>query len=105
MRVVADLDELSAKRGIDVKGRPLDRDGREPPVDGAPDGVEEERTEEPYATFNTTSGEVFGSITLWPYMQAGFVAPEEPGTEGQWIVVLRDRRGGMGWWVQDWIAL
>ncbi len=69
------------------------------------DGVEEERTEEPYATFSTTSGEVFGSITLWPYMQAGFVAPLEEGTEGQWIVVLRDRRGGMGWWVQDWIAL
>jgi len=69
------------------------------------DEVEEERVEEPYATFSTTSGEVFGSITLWPYMQAGFVAPEEPGTKGQWIVVLRDRRGGMGWWVQDWVTM
>lgn len=68
------------------------------------DGIEEERVEEPYATFNTTSGEVFGSITLWPYMQAGFVAPEEPGRKGQWVVVLRDRRGGMGWWVQDWVT-
>jgi hypothetical protein len=107
------LDAISMPAGVEVQidaGEPYELGITIP--DGArevytflnSDGVEEERVEEPYATFNTTSGEVFGSITLWPYMQAGFVAPEEAGTRGQWFVVLRDRRGGMAWWVQDWVT-
>jgi hypothetical protein len=66
------------------------------------EGVVEQRVEEPYATFLTTSGTIDGWITLWPYMSATFVAPEESGATGKWFVILRDRRGGMGWWVQDW---
>jgi hypothetical protein len=66
------------------------------------EGVVEQRVEEPYATFLTTSGTIEGWITLWPYMSATFVAPEESGATGKWFVILRDRRGGMGWWVQDW---
>ncbi|MBX2801367.1 MAG: hypothetical protein KTR31_27060 [Myxococcales bacterium] len=65
------------------------------------DGVVEERTEEPYAAWFSTGGTLNETITLWPFMEASWVAPEE-GESGTWFSVVRDRRGGMSWWLQDW---
>lgn len=68
------------------------------------DGALEERVEEPYSSWYATGGELLETVTLWPYMEATWIAPDEEGATGQWFVVLRDRRGGMSWWVQDWVA-
>ncbi|MEQ1505797.1 MAG: hypothetical protein ABMB14_26415 [Myxococcota bacterium] len=65
------------------------------------DGTEEERVEEPYASWFSTGGELAETVTLWPYLQATWTAPEGVET-GRWYAVLRDRRGGMSWFVQDW---
>lgn len=66
------------------------------------DGQIEERVEEPYATWYTTGGEVIEPVTLWPYMESTWIAPDEADAQGTWYVVVRDRRGGMSWWLQDW---
>lgn len=69
------------------------------------DGVEEERSEEPYLSWYGTAGGWDGSLTV-PLngfdgpLTATFRAPEEPG-EGTWYVVARDRRGGQAWLTQD----
>ncbi|HHO50592.1 MAG TPA: hypothetical protein ENK18_06870 [Deltaproteobacteria bacterium] len=65
-------------------------------------GQIEERVEEPYATWYTSGGELLESVTLWPYMESTWISPAEPGAQGTWYVVVRDRRGGMSWWRQDW---
>ncbi|MBA2319979.1 MAG: hypothetical protein H0V89_02385 [Deltaproteobacteria bacterium] len=60
------------------------------------DGTEEWRTEEPYVNWYTTAGTLNESLTLHPYLDVGWVAPES-GTSGTFYVVVRDRRGGMAW--------
>lgn len=67
------------------------------------DGQIELREEEPYATWYATGGEVLEPITLYPYNEASWLAPDS-GEEGTWYVVIRDRRGGMTWHVQDWVV-
>ncbi len=66
------------------------------------EGIVEERIEEPYASWFSSGGEVVEPITLWPYMESTWLSPDEEGAEGTWYVVVRDRRGGMSWWIQDW---
>jgi hypothetical protein len=68
------------------------------------DGSPEERLEEPYASWYATGGEVLEEVTLWPYIEADWTAPPERGAEGTWYAVLRDRRGGMAWATQRWVA-
>lgn len=67
-------------------------------------GGPETRVEEPYVSWYTTDGEMTEEVTLWPYLDATWIAPAEVGTEGRWYAVLRDRRGGMSWYVQPWVA-
>jgi len=67
-------------------------------------GELEERVEEPYASWYATSGEVLEPVTLWPFMESTWRAPAEAGTKGTWYVVIRDRRGGMSWWTQDFVV-
>ncbi len=61
-------------------------------------GIDEEREEEPYATFYLQEGEFDQAYAIWPYTAVEFTAPTEPtlATQSLWVVV-RDRRGGMGW--------
>lgn len=66
------------------------------------EGVVELRVEEPYATWYATDGEVTESYTLHPYTTSTWISPSGSGRTGTWYVVVRDRRGGMTWWVQDW---
>jgi hypothetical protein len=68
------------------------------------DGVLEERREEPYAAWYTTDGEMLEPITLYPYTEASWRAPKKGGVSGLWYAVVRDRRGGMTWHVQEWIT-
>jgi len=60
------------------------------------DGLEEWRTEEPYVNWYTTAGTLNESLTLYPYLDVGWVAPER-GLTGTFYAVVRDRRGGMAW--------
>ena len=66
------------------------------------DGVSEERVEEPYANWYSTHGSVNEAVTLHPFLQADWVAPNEPISQGVWWVVLRDRRGGLTWSEQSY---
>jgi hypothetical protein len=68
------------------------------------DGVVEKRREEPYASWYTTDGEMLEPITLYPYTEATWRAPKKSGVSGLWYAVVRDRRGGMTWYVQEWIT-
>lgn len=61
------------------------------------DGVVEERTEEPWASWYATDGEVTEDTTLPPFLESTWIAPEAPGVEGTWWVLIRDRRGGLAW--------
>lgn len=62
------------------------------------DGVDEERTEEPYFTWYLQEGSFDQATTTWPYTEVLWTAPTEPTIAEQslWVVV-RDRRGGMAW--------
>ena len=60
-------------------------------------GDVESRTEEPYWAWYTEGGEFAQNISLPPYQYAVYTAPQEPGWTGLLAVVMRDRRGGMGW--------
>ena len=60
-------------------------------------GAVEERTEEPYWAWYTEGGEFAQNISLPPYAYATYTAPDESGWTGLVAVVMRDRRGGMGW--------
>jgi len=60
-------------------------------------GETEERVEEPFALWYTSSGTLLESVTLYPYFTADWLAPEEVGYEGSFWVVIRDRRGGLSW--------
>jgi hypothetical protein len=68
------------------------------------EGVEEWRTEEPYANWYTTGGDLNENLTLHPYLDVTWVAPES-GTSGKFWVVVRDRRGGMAWIDRRWTVL
>lgn len=88
-------------------------DARETYVYVNSSGGTEDRVEEPYATWFTTGGDMTEEVTLWPYLEATWVAPsdeadgEEPleDPSGRWYAVFRDRRGGMSWLVQDWTTV
>lgn len=62
------------------------------------DGVDEQREEEPYFTWYLQEGRFDQATTTWPYTEVLWTAPSEPAIADQslWVVV-RDRRGGMGW--------
>lgn len=68
------------------------------------EGVVEQRVEEPYVAWFATGGDLQEEVTLYPYLDATWVAPEASGERGAWYAVLRDRRGGMAWKVQEWIV-
>lgn len=68
------------------------------------DGPAETRVEEPYASWYSTDGEIGEEVTLWPYLEADWTAPVDRGTTGTWHAVVRDRRGGMAWFSQAWVA-
>lgn len=68
------------------------------------DGVVELREEEPWAAWYTTGGDMLEPVTLYPYNEATWEAPKNPGEDGTWYVVVRDRRGGMTWHEQDWVV-
>ena len=60
------------------------------------DSVEEEREEEPYFSWYIEDGSLDQSVTLYPTSSAAWTTPDE-AFEGELRVVVRDRRGGMGW--------
>lgn len=66
-------------------------------------GEVEERVEKPYAAWFATSGEVTEPVTLHPYLEMTWTAPDEPGP-GRLFAVVRDRRGGMAWIVRDYLV-
>ena len=68
------------------------------------EGPSEEREEEPYASWYSTGGDMLEEVTIWPYLEASWTAPDERGATGTWYVVLRDRRGGMSWVTRTWTA-
>jgi len=68
------------------------------------DGEEEQRVEEPYVAWYATAGDMTEEVTLYPYLEATWVAPAESGETGTWYAVLRDRRGGQAFWVQRYIV-
>lgn len=68
------------------------------------DGDIEERVEEPFVTWYSTGGTVGEDVTLYPFTQADWTSPDEPGASGRWYAVVRDRRGGMAWLVRDWVV-
>ena len=61
------------------------------------EGTVETRTEEPYWAWYTDGGEFAQSVSLPPYAYATYTAPKRSGWSGLIAVVMRDRRGGMGW--------
>ena len=62
------------------------------------DGDDEERVEEPYISLYATEGDFDQFWKLHPHLGFTYTAPEEPASEtGTLWVVVRDRRGGMGW--------
>jgi hypothetical protein len=60
-------------------------------------GATEERQEEPYFAWYAEGGEFYQTISLYPYTEVRWTAPEKPGWTGLLAVVMRDRRGGMAW--------
>lgn len=63
-----------------------------------PDGVEEERVEEPYYAWYLQEGSFDQSTTLEPYRSVVYTTPAAPTLLEQSVwVVVRDRRGGMAW--------
>lgn len=66
-------------------------------------GELEERREEPYVDWYATGGEVLEPITLYPYPETTWQAPDRPA-RGTWFAVVRDRRGGLTWHTQEWVA-
>ena len=61
-----------------------------------PDGVREDRTEEPFFTWYTEGGRFLQEFSLHPYTSTTWTAPDA-AYEGVVVAVARDRRGGMGW--------
>jgi hypothetical protein len=68
-------------------------------------GETETRIEEPYFTFYATGGSFDYSYSLYPYSSVQWTAPDvSAGAELRVWVVIRDRRGGMGWWTLDLVV-
>jgi hypothetical protein len=61
-----------------------------------PDGVEEQREEQPYFLWYAEGGSFNTNFSLYPYNDIEWTAPKAP-FEGHIISVIRDRRGGMDW--------
>jgi hypothetical protein len=62
------------------------------------DGVTEPRVEEPYFTFYATDGSYEVNYSLYPNSAVDWTAPVDPLSDTLTIwSVVRDRRGGMGW--------
>lgn len=62
-------------------------------------GQEETRTEEPYFTWYTEHGSFFQEYSLYPNTAITWYAPVNPPAETDHLWgVVRDRRGGMGWY-------
>lgn len=59
-------------------------------------GESETRTETPYLSWYAESGEFDGFVSLLPYTEVTWTAPDYP-TRSEIIVTVRDRRGGMDW--------
>ncbi|MFK7927108.1 MAG: hypothetical protein AB8H79_02885 [Myxococcota bacterium] len=66
------------------------------------DGEVEERVEQLYCEWFSTSGTVTEFNTLEPFLESTWVAPDVTGRTGRWFVVVKDRRGGLSWLVRDW---
>jgi hypothetical protein len=60
-------------------------------------GVAEDREEEPYFAWYTEGGEFEQTFSLYPNTTAAYTPPKQSGWTGIVVVVVRDRRGGMGW--------
>ena len=61
-------------------------------------GKDEERTEEPYLSWYLQEGSFDQTNTLYPFDEVVYFAPDQPTLKSQALwVVIRDRRGGMGW--------
>jgi hypothetical protein len=61
-------------------------------------GLDEERVEEPYFLWYAQEGSYDQTGTLYPQTEVEYTTPTEPSLSEQSIwVVVRDRRGGMGW--------
>lgn len=64
-------------------------------------GEDEEREEEPYLSWYLVEGTFDQANSLYPHLSVNYTAPSEPAAEsGDLWVVIRDRRGGMGWYHQ-----
>ena len=59
-------------------------------------GVSETRTETPYLSWYSESGTFSSVVSLLPYTNVEWTAPDTP-TQSEIIVTVRDRRGGMDW--------
>lgn len=68
------------------------------------DDLPEDRVEDPYTTWYASGGTLGQSLTLHPTHDVDWYAPDEPGIEGSWWAVIRDRRGGLVWRSQRWRA-
>ena len=68
------------------------------------EGEEEQRIEEPYVAWYATGGEMTEEVTLYPFLEATWLAPEASGATGTWYAVLRDRRGGQAFWIQRYVV-
>jgi hypothetical protein len=69
------------------------------------DGEVETRTEEPFVEWYSTAGDVEEFNVLYardPTLGGVWVAPQEPGMEGTFWAVLKDRRGGVSWTSRRW---
>lgn len=65
------------------------------------EGQDEARVEEPYVTWYVEEGDFDQSYSVWPDLQVDWWSPAAPELEESTIwVVVRDRRGGMGWYAQ-----
>ncbi len=61
-------------------------------------GEDEQRVEEPYFLWYAQEGSYDQTGTLYPQTEVEYTTPAEPASPEQSIwVVVRDRRGGMGW--------
>ncbi len=67
-----------------------------------PDGMLEERIEEPFVSWYATEGSAMEDTTLYPFTQSDWTAPELPEEQGFWYAIVRDRRGGLSWIVRQW---
>ncbi len=79
-------------------------DAAEPYTFVTRDGDIEDRVEEPYGTWFATGGDYFNPFSLAPFWVVDWTAPAEPVDSGEIYVVIRDRRGGMGWYVQPFVV-